>query len=61
MISGVAKTDVVRSNKISPTYKAYWKRVDFINEGRSFPGRECLSELLAGSVLDAVGKEGWTG
>ena len=37
-VSGVAKTDVLRSAKISPAYKACRKCVEFINDGRSFPG-----------------------
>ena len=39
IISGVAKTDVMRFEKISPAYKACRKCTDFIYEGNSFPGR----------------------
>ncbi len=36
IISGVAKSDVARFDKISPAYKACRKCVDFINEGMVF-------------------------
>ena len=39
VISGVAKADVARFAKISPAYKACRKCIDFINQGKSFPGR----------------------
>ena len=35
-IAGVAETDVMRSDKISPAYRACGKCQDFINEGRVF-------------------------
>ena len=38
LIAGFAKTDVLRSVKISPAYKACHKCVDSINDGKSFPG-----------------------
>ena len=38
IILGVAKTEVVRFSKISPAYKACRKCVEFINDGKSFPG-----------------------
>ena len=34
----VTQTDVLRFDKISPMYKACQKCVDFINDGKSFPG-----------------------
>lgn len=38
VIVGVAKSDALRFDKISPAYKACRKCVDFINDGKSFPG-----------------------
>ena len=36
-IAGVAEMDVMRLDKISPTYKACRKYVKFIIDGKSFP------------------------
>jgi hypothetical protein len=48
LIVGVAKTDVLRSAKISPAYRACRKCVDFINEGMVFirGGNSSLSRRL---------------
>ena len=43
-VLGVAKTDVVRFDKVSPAYKACPKCRDFINEGKSFFGRRVSKE-----------------
>jgi len=43
-ISGVAKTDVACSVKISPAYKACRRCRDFISQGKSFPGRRSSRE-----------------
>ena len=47
-IAGVAETDVMRSDKISPAYKACGKCQDFINEGMVFIrcGNSSLSRWL---------------
>jgi hypothetical protein len=47
-IAGIAKTDVVRFDKISPAYRACGKCQDFINEGMVFirGGNSSLSRWL---------------
>ena len=47
-IAGIAKTDVVRFDKISPAFKEFYKCQDFINEGRVFlrGGNSSLSHWL---------------
>ncbi len=47
-IAGIAKTDVVRFDKISPAYRACRKCQDFINEGMVFirGGNSSLSRWL---------------
>jgi len=48
VIVGVAKTDVLRSDKISPYYRACGKCQDFINDGMVFirGGNSSLSRWL---------------